>query len=384
MRDHFPAAAALAEPSAERSLQGEPESGPWGSSLMHTSPRGISARFLFAVIALLALTGACGGRNVMTDRMLKPTLGSAQAIDTATRLAVLAVVAGRAGGAPAWFIITETSDSADAVRRRVNWAPRLSLLRGSEFTQRGTIADGRLTVPASVDFSPVRLVHAAPDSAFPPTVARAGSVARDGYSPFVELSDGTVLNAPVIATASGTLDRVVQLDRNLLFAVMRVTRGYSGGRTLWYISTESSNPMVAAMEGATHAPALEALARAGAPIDDARRGIVAIINGPLAAEDSAQRHGLRSALRGEGDPQNILEEMPGSRAYTPVWDLYMAVWSPRAVRERERERLLGFVEVELRGRSGALMPMGDARVHPSLGGLVAAGVIVNCPVVAVF
>lgn len=351
---------------------------------MHTLLRGIGARVLFPVVVLLAIVTACGGRTARPDRMLKPTLGSAQAIDTVTRLAVLPVVAGRAGGAAAWFIITETSDSADAVRRRVNWAPRLSLLRGSGFTQRGAIADGRLTVPASVDFAPVRLVRAAPDSAFPPIVARAGSVAREGYSPFVELADGTVLNAPVIATASGMLDRVVQFDRGLLFAVMRVTRGYAGGRTLWYISTESSNPMVAAMEGATHTPGLEALARAGAPTDGVRRGIVAIINGPLASEDSVQRHGLRSALRGEGDPQNILEEMPGSLAYTPVWDLYMAVWSPRAVRERERERLLGFAEVESRARTGLLMPMGDGPPHPSLGGLVAAGVLVNCPVVAVF
>ena len=370
--------------SGKIGLQLERRARAGGSSHMQTLPSGNGARVLFPVIVLIALTAACGGRNAMTDRMLKPTIGSAQAIDTATRLAVLPVVAGRAGSAPAWFIITETSDSADAARRRVNWAPRLSLLRGSGFTQRGALADGRLTVPASVDFSPVRLVRAEPDSAFPPIVARAGSVAREGYSPFVELADGTVLNAPVIATANGTLDRVVQLDRNLLFAVIRVTRGYAGGRTLWYISTESSNPMVAAMEGATHAPGLESLARAGAPIDGVRRGIVAIINGPLASEDSAQRHGLRSALRGEGDPQNILEELPGSLAYTPVWDLHMAAWSPRAMRESERERLLGFGEVESRVHSGALMSVGAGRAHSSLGGLVAAGVIVNCPVVAVF
>lgn len=337
-----------------------------------------------ATLALLALAAACGGRSVSTDRMLKPTLGSAQAIDTATGLAVLPLVAGRAGGESAWFIITETSDSADAVRRRINWAPRLALLRGSGFTQSGAITDGRLTVGGSVDFAPTQVVRAAPDSAFPPTEARPGSVAREGYSPFVELADGTVLNAPVVATASGRLDRIVQLDRNLLFAVMRVTRGYAGGRTLWYISTESSNPMVAAMEGATHAPGLEALARAGAPTDDVRLGIVAIVNGPLESEDARQRHGLRSALRGEGDPQNILEELPGSRAYSPVWDLYMAAWSPRAVRENARERLLGFTEIEARVRSGALVAMGDGRTHRALGGLAAAGVLVNCPVVAVF
>lgn len=370
--------------SLENSIQWEHRARTRGSLQMHRLPRTIGAPLLFPSIALLALVGGCGGRTALTDRMLKPTLGSAQAIDTATGLAVLPVVAGRAGGAPAWFVITESSDSVDALRRRVNWAPRLALLRGSGFTQTGSITNGRLTVNASVDFAPTQLVRAAPDSAFPPAVARPGSVAREGYSPFVELADGTVLNAPVVATESGRLDRVVQLDRSLLFAVARVTRGYAAGRTLWYISTESSDPMVAAMEGATHAPGLVALARVGPPTDGVRLGIVAIVNGPLESEDSRQRHGLRSALRGEGDPQNILEELPGSRAYTPVWDLYMAAWSPRAVRESARERLLGFVEVEARVRSGALLPMGEGPVHRALGGLTAAGVLVNCPVVAVF
>ncbi len=152
------------------------------------------------VLALVTLAAACAGRSVPTDRMLKPTLGAAQAVDTTTGLAVLPIVPGRAGGAAAWFVVTESSDSADAARRRVNWAPRLSMLRGTAFTQRGTITDGRLEVPAGVDFAPSRLVRPAPDSAFPPVEARPGSVAREGYSPLVGLAGGTVLNAPVIAT----------------------------------------------------------------------------------------------------------------------------------------------------------------------------------------
>lgn len=345
------------------------------------APQALAA---LAGIALVTLAAACAGRTVPTDRMLKPTLGAAQAVDTTTGLAVLPIVAGRAGGAAVWFVVTESSDSADAARRRVNWAPRLSMLRGTAFTQRGTITDGRLEVPAGVDFAPSRLVRPAPDSAFPPIEARPGSVARAGYSPLVELADGTVLNAPVIASASGALDRLVRIDRQLLFAVMRVTRGYALGRTVWYISTEATDPMVAAMEGATWAPALGPLAQAGSPGDETRIGLVAIVNGPTAAEDSLQRHGLRSALRGEGDPQNVLEEMPGTREYTPLWDLHMAVWSPRAVRDGDRERLLSFTEVAARARIGALMPMGSGRAHPKLEGLVAAGVLVNCPVVAVF
>lgn len=337
-----------------------------------------------AGFALVTLAAACAGRSVPTDRMLKPTLGAAQAVDTSTGLAVLPIVSGRAGGADAWFVVTESSDSADAMRRRVNWAPRLSGLRGTAFTQRGSITDGRLEVPAGVDFAPSRVVRPAPDSAFPPVDARPGSVAREGYSPLVELADGTVLNAPMIASASGALDRIVRIDRQLLFAVIKVTRGYALGRTLWYISTEATDPMVAAMEGATWAPALGPLAQAGPPGDETRMGIVAIVNGPMLADDSLQRHGLRSAMRGEGDPQNILEAMPGTRDFTPLWDLYMAAWSPRAVRDGERERLLSFTEVAARARVGALLPMGSGRAHPKLEGLVAAGVLVNCPVVAVF
>jgi len=351
---------------------------------MTTDPLVRRAPSLVIGLALLALLPACTNRARSTDRLLKPTIGAAQAVDTTTGLAVVPVTAGQAGGAPAWFLLTETSDSADAARRRLNWAPRLALLRGSAFVQHGRFVDARLSVPASVDFAPARMVRVDADSAFPPAEARPGSVADGNYSPFVELPDGTVLNAPVIATASGALDRVTQLDRSLLFAVVRVTRGYAEGRTLWYISTEATDPMVAAMEGATHAPRLEALAKAGSVGDSVRLGIVAIVNGPMMADDPPQRHGLRSALRGEGDPQNILEAMPGSASYTPVWDLHMTVWSPRAVRDRARERLLSFTEVAERVRAGALMPMGEGRLHPLLGGLVAAGVLVNCPVIAVF
>lgn len=288
----------------------------------------IGAPQRLAGLTLVTLAAACAGRSAPTDRMLKPTLGAAQAVDTTTGLAVLPIVSGRAGGAAAWFVVTKSSDSADAARRRVNWAPRLSALRGTVFAQRGTFINGRLDVPADVDFAPTRVVRPAPNSAFPPVEAPPGSIAREGYSPLVELADGTVLNAPAIASASGALDRIVRIDRQLLFAVMRVTRGDALGRTVWYLSTEATDPMVAAMEGATWAPALAPLAQAGSPGDGVRIGLVAIVNGPTVAEDSLQRHGLRSALRGEGDPGNILEEMPGTREYTPLWDLHMAVWSP--------------------------------------------------------
>lgn len=344
------------------------------------------------VLTGLALLGSgifavgCVRHSGDGSRMLHPTLGAAQAIDTARGLAVLPLTVGRAAGEVAWFVVTESSDSADAARRKVNWAPALAGLRGSSFVQRGAWDGTRLVVDAGVDFLPSRSVLANPDSAFPPRAATPGSHGREGYSPFVEFPDGIVLNAPHIATRTEAVDRAVQIDRGLLFAVFRVSRGYARGRTTWYVSTEASDPMVAAMEGATHVRSLAGLSAAAADprFASVRLGIVAIINGPLRSEVPTQQHGLRSALRGEGDPQNILEEMPGARAYTPVWDLHLAVWSPRAVREEARERLLGFAEVEARVRDGLLQPMGAGVAHPALGGLTAVGAVVNCPVVAVF
>jgi hypothetical protein len=318
--------------------------------------------------------------------MLKPSIGAAQAVDTVSGVAILPTVAGRAGDAPAWFIITESSDSADAARRRVNWAPRLALLRGTAAVQQGRFDGARLTVDAGVDFTPVSRVVANPDSAFPPREAVPGSIAAAGYSPLVELANGIVLNAAVIASDEGRLDRVVQLDKGLAFAVVRISRGYAEGRTAWYISTEASDPMVAAMEGATYMASLGALsAGAAAPaLPNARLGLVAIVNGPLRSESPAERHGLRSALSGEGDPQSVLERAPSSREYSPLWDMHVAVWSPRAVRDSERVRLLGFSEVEQRVAGGVLGRMGGSVVHPSLGGLTAMGIVVNCPVLAVF
>ena len=341
-----------------------------------------------AVLSALVLQ-ACGpftARPGVTDRMLKPTLGSAQAIDTTTGLAVVPVVSGTAAAEAAWFIITESSDSADAARRRVNWSPRLAALRRTALVQHGRWEGARLVVQAGVDFRPVRRVRANPDSAFPPAEAVPGSRAVPGYSPFVELADGTILNAPVVAARTGVLDRVVQLDRALLFAVVRVSRGYASGKTVWYISTEASDPMVAAMEGATFVPALAPLSAAAGndALADVRNGLVVIVNGPLKAESPTQHHGLRSALRGEGDPQSILEHHPGTASYTPVWDLHMALWSPRALRDGARERLLGFDEVAARVRDGLLLAAGPGVAHRRLDGLTAAGVIVNCPVVALF
>jgi hypothetical protein len=297
---------------------------------------------------------------------------AATEVDTAAGTATLPLTLGLAGGDTAFFVLLEASDSAAAAARGATYAPRLAELRGSPAVQRGHWDGDRLVVAAGVDFRPTRTVQRGLTDAFPPARAEPGAVGRPGYSPFVEFADGTVWSVAAVADAAGTHDRVERMDRSAGRVTMRITRGYGSGQTLWYLSTEASDAMVAALEGATHVPAL-----ASVPEGVGAAQLVAFINGPSRADDAAERHGMRSALAGEGDPLNILAAVPGEAGYAPLWDLHMALWSPRAVRDGLRERLLSVDEVANRAASGLVQGTdGGARASRT-------GASVHCPVIAV-
>jgi hypothetical protein len=291
--------------------------------------------------------------------------------DSVALRVVLPLQAGAAADVPAWFVLLETSDAEDARRRGILHVPRLAELRGTAAVQRGRFEGDRLLVESGVDFAPERRVVAGAADAFPPSSAAPGAVGRDGYSPFVEFPDGIVRNVPLVADAAGQADRVTLINRVQGWVSMRVTRGYASGRTVWYVSTDVSDPMVAAIEGATYAPAI---AKASAGVGSA--DLVAFVNGPRTAEDAAERHGMQSAMAAEGDPLNILAALPTEAGYAPLWNLQMAMWSPRAVADRQRERLLGLNEVRARIADGLAAGMGPN------GALANTGALVNCPVVA--
>lgn len=297
---------------------------------------------------------------------------SARQVDSVTGTLRLPLVAGLAGGAPAYFVMLETSDADAARSRNVTHVPRLAELRGSAAVQRGRWDGERLVVEAGVDFSPAREVARGAAAAFPPARAEPGAVGRPGYSPFVEFADGSVWNISLVADATLQHDRLVALSRDSLRASFRMTRGYGSGKTLWYLSTEASDPMVAALEAATLVPAFTSVSEGRGSAQ-----LVAMVNGPLATDDGGERHGMQSAMAGEGDPLNILEAVPGEARYAPLWELHMAMWSPRAVRDGLRERLLGTTEVANRVSSGLVQGMDSAR-QPTR-----TGAFVNCPVVAV-
>jgi hypothetical protein len=91
---------------------------------------------------------------------------------------------------------------------------------------------------------------------------------------------------------------------------------------------------------------------------------------------------------GEGEPLNALQEEPsnsGSTEYSPLWDAHMVVWKQSAISAGLRERITDYDDVRNLFRRGLIEAPSVAAgpANPDLGGLKAAGFVINCPVVAV-
>lgn len=291
--------------------------------------------------------------------------------------------AGFVGRRLVWYIVTESSDRADAARRGVTWAPRLAALATSAAAQAGAEVSGVIHYSAGIRFTAGRVMRANPDSGFPPLEARPGSVGEDGYSPFVRLATGIVVNAPIVADEYHAIDRVVSLDVAAGRAVLRLARGYGSGRHVWYISTDASDATVAAFERSTYAPALAtAPVIASAAGGSARFGILVVANGDTDVT-SPDRQGMQSALRSGLSPLNVLQAapLPGDTVYTPAWDLHLVAWTASAVAAERRAKVVTWDEARAYAARGDLVSATPGYAHnPALGGLVAAGIVVNCPV----
>jgi hypothetical protein len=285
-----------------------------------------------------------------------------------------------------WYVVTESSDRADAARRGVTWSPRLKALEGTAAVQRAQVVGGTMQFDAGVDFVPDRSVVANPDTAFPPASAAPGSVAEPFYSPFARLDDGTVINAPIVANELATGDRVEWLNPATGRVRMRLSRGYATGLTVWYTSPDASDPVVAAMERATFAPALRATPGEGATNSarSARTGILAVTNGETGA-DNPERQGLRSAILDERAPLNILEHAPDptqrNPVYSPAWELHLVRWTADAIAKDRRGKIFGWSEAQSLLGSGAIVAEGPGTPSPSLRPV---RVVINRPVVAMF
>jgi hypothetical protein len=309
-------------------------------------------RTVFLAAAAATLLAAA---PASADRVFTPS--ATELPGDAVRLPLLH---GVSDGRPVSFVVTEASDGEVADRYGVAVAQKLENARGTDAVQRVAVIDGVIHFPATVDFRPERRVTPGP-SGFPPLLASPGAVGEAGYSPLVELPDGTIVNAPHVANATGRADKVLALDGDAV--VLRETNGFARDRAVRYVSYEASDPAVAALEDATYAPALAAAPAAGDDgSDSARASLAAIVNGPTGAANP-ERQGLSSALLDGLDPLNVLRWLPNQGRYSPLWDVHAAAWSaqPRRIRDwSDAEDLAG-----------------DGRL--ALGPI---DVIVNCPIVS--
>lgn len=302
-------------------------------------------------------------------------LGAAQE-DTTADTATFAVQAGvDADGEHFSYIVTESSDGKDAKRRNVNRASKLENARNTAAVQHGWYdRGGTLHVQDTVDFTPTRVVTPGPGG-FPPLAASPGAIGQAHYSPLVQLSDGTVINAPHVANASGAHDKLAAPISGGR-ATFRETEGFYNGHEVYYVSFDSSAPDIAALEGVTFAPNLNAAPGLGdGGGSSARSGIAPFANGQTGVANP-NRQGLNSALLGEGDPLNVVQSRPGQGKYSPLWDVHLSMWSPAAVAAATNTRQVDFGDVANRANHGDITGPGGAPWG-------AIGAIVNCPIVSI-
>jgi len=269
------------------------------------------------------------------------------------------------------FVIIDASNSNAGAKFGVNVSNKLANVAGTTAVMHVTERNGNWVFPASVDFSPNRVVVGTPGTGFPPLEVHAGSVGDPGYTPLIQLPDGTILNAPQIANATGMHDKVVRIDQAHGTVDLKLTNGFSRGEKVLYVSTEATVEVAAALEGATLAPALDAAPTVGQDgTDQARTSLAAFVNGPTGATNP-QRQGLNSALLGQGDPLNVLAWMPNQGRYSPLWDVHLTEWAAG----QTPHQVTAFADVQDLAAAGAVTAPGGAPWG-------ASGFIVNCPIVA--
>jgi hypothetical protein len=324
------------------------------------------ARTILILAALLALAAPAGAMANGGGR----TLFIPSAHENGDNTVTLPLHHGTSRGRDVWFIVLDANTSNAAQQWGSNRSNKLANAAGTGAVQKVSLGrDGTIDFPASVDFGPDRVVSA--PNGFPPAAFAPGAVGEDGYSPLIELPDGTILNAPQIANATGQADKVVAIDKARGTVTYKETDGFARGNAVKYVSTDATDPLAAALEDATLAPALNAAPFAGGDgTDSARASLAAFVNGATGA-DNPQRQGLNSAVVDGLDPLNVLAWTPNQGRYSPLWDVHLAAFAPGVAPTRQTE----FAKVADLGRAGTV-------TAPDGSPFGASGLIVDCPIVS--
>jgi hypothetical protein len=340
-----------------------------------------------APLTLLALPlaiAACGTAASSTSQepLAQEARGSADrklfvksAVENPDGTVTLPLHQGQSRGRTVWYVILDSSSGHDAQALGVNESQKLANARGSAAVQKVTVAGGVVDFPASVDFAfAARRVVPGPQG-FPPADFQFSAKGEDGYSPLIELPDGTVRNAPQVANDTGLAPKVVSIDLARRTVTMEETPGFQGGKAVRYLSTDSSNPLAATLENVTFAPALDAAPTLGDDgTDSSRASLAAFVNGQTGAANP-QRQGLNSAVLDGLSPLNVLRWNPGQGRYSPLWDVHLAAWTAAAMAAGQNRRQTDFGDV-LGLASHGLVTAPDGTPF------TANGLIVDCPIIS--
>lgn len=302
-------------------------------------------------------------------------------------------------GETVWFVLTDTTDQNLSDLHGLVYSPKLAYgftgrnQRTAEIARDGTWVFNR----GKVDFAPK--MSATPGDApnyFPPKAHQPGAVGDNGYSPIVRVMNAAkdvVFNAPMVAFNASeeqlnrfcdgnanhdmVHDKVAAICPRDGTVTLNLTIGYTFSKPILYLSTEANHPLIATLEGATFAPAMEDLpfANEDAAPGEAAERIYVFANGPTGL-DNPHRQGVNSALSPDArGPLNVLGGIPTINLdYSPMWRVFPAKWTDEAIQRGYRAKMTDAIHIEDMAAKGFIKSLDD-------GTLRAVGFIVNCPVV---
>ena len=340
-----------------------------------------------------------------------------------------------------WYVLLDASDAGLAHDLGVNYAPKLAnigigdpaavqtVTEGSPSFQDNPFGPAVIHFQGAPDFSPTRTAVPGP-TGFPLKSFSPGSVASNGYSPFIRIAGSDVVyNAPIIAAGNGpdssfdvvhhtnTEDRVLNVhiagpsapgQFAESYADLLFVKGFDAGQPIVYLSTDAGQPLTAVLERSTYVPALDKASFNGGDdfLGSARERLFGFINGQTAAnspqdqgfqnlilnghgsEDASLGNtGLIQALRHGGDLLNVFGDFPTLKdprhadAYSPLWDAQLGLWTQKAISEGLNKRQIDENQVF---NLAATRPDLITGVDPATGQpkpYGAAGVDINCAVI---
>jgi len=368
------------------------------------------------------------GLTLEKDRQ---TISSALRVDLTSDFATLPLFKGSAQGETVWYVITDVSDAGIARQLGVNHASKLAnagvmcpACVQDVRTDAPVLGEAPVEFQGAPDFSPERTLLPAPaPTPFPPQSFSVGAQARANYSPYVQVQGSNVVyNAPIVATGDGpfdvtthanTHDRTLGIDTEQMTTDHLFVRGFANGRSILYLSFDSSDAFTATIERSTFVPALTDLgfANGGGRPASARASIFTFANAmagletappdrgasqgpgrsqglthalslPIAGRDAAVANpDVLDALRRGADVSNIFSDMPTDAGasnrldYSPAWDLQVGVYSDEAVAASSNGLQTDADEVERLASQGVITAPGGLP-------LGSANIVINCPALA--